>query len=269
MRSNLVEHKTSGEVIKKDDYIAGLAKGLSLLEAFGIDRQKLNATQVAERTGLSRTAARRYLQTLKFLGYLDSDDHYFWLTHKVMRFTSSYLSSAYLPKIVQPVLNLLSTQTKLIFSLVILDEDEIVPIARSYLPQQDNLRLNPYGAHLGNRLPAHATSTGKVLLATLDREEQKKWVDKYPLKRLTTYTLQDQKQFFHVLDQIQQHGYCLSKEEHELGVIAIAVPLLNAKGKTVAALNCITQTHIFTAEELINQILPLLKNTAFELRSML
>ena len=59
MRYDLIENKISGETIKQDDYIAGLAKGLSLLEAFGIDRQKLNSTQVAERTGLSRTAARK------------------------------------------------------------------------------------------------------------------------------------------------------------------------------------------------------------------
>lgn len=268
MRYDLIENKVSGETIKQDDYIAGLVKGLSLLEAFGVDRQKLNSTQISERTGLSRTAARRYLRTLKFIGYLESDDHYFWLTHKVLRLSSSYLSSAHLPKVTQPILNLLSTQTNLTFSLVVLDEHEVVPIARSYLPQQDNLRLNPYGMHLGNRLPAHATSTGKVLLATLTLEEQQNWVKKHGLKRLTPYTIQDEAQFYQVLHDIQQQDYCLSKEEHELGVIAIAVPILNAQGKAVAALNCIAQTPRITAEQLIQQVLPLLRNTAYELRGM-
>ncbi|MEK7739903.1 MAG: helix-turn-helix domain-containing protein, partial [Pseudomonadota bacterium] len=93
MRYDLIENEVSGETIKQDDYIAGLDKGLSLLEAFGVDRQKLNSTQIAKRTGLSRTAARRYLRTLKYLGYLETDDNYFWLTHKVLRLSSSYLSS--------------------------------------------------------------------------------------------------------------------------------------------------------------------------------
>lgn len=268
MKDKLIENTISGETIKHDDYINGLAKGLSLLEAFGVDRQKFNSTQVADRTGLSRTAARRYLRTLKFLGYLDSDEHYFWLTHKILRLSSSYLNSAHLPKVVQPFLNLLSAQTSLTFSLVVLDEHEVVPIARSYLPQQDNLRLNPYGMHLGNRLPAHATSTGKVLLATLTLEEQKNWVKKYGLKRMTSYTIQDEAQFYQVLHQIQQQDYCISKEEHELGVIAIAVPILNAQGKAVAALNCIAQTHRVTEEQLIQQILPLLLNTVYELRGI-
>ncbi|MEW7964648.1 helix-turn-helix domain-containing protein, partial [Acinetobacter baumannii] len=49
-----LEHPNSHEKIRQDDYIAGLAKGLALLEAFGTDRQRLNVTQVAERTGISR-----------------------------------------------------------------------------------------------------------------------------------------------------------------------------------------------------------------------
>ena len=66
----------------------------------------------------------------------------------MLRFSSSYLSSAHLPKVAQSFLNLLCAQTSLTFSIVVLDDNEVVPIARSYLPQQDNLRVSPYGMHL-------------------------------------------------------------------------------------------------------------------------
>lgn len=269
MRYDLIENKSSGEIISNDDFISGLAKGLNLLEAFGIDRQKLNATQIAERTNMSRTAARRYLKTLKFLGYLDGDEHAFWLTPKVLRFSSSYLSSAHLPKIAQPILNILCVQTSLSFSIVVLDADEVVPIARSYLAVQDNLRASPYGMHLGNRLPAHATSTGKVLLAALSQAEQKIWVDQHGLKRLTPLTIQNEDPFFEVLEHVALQDYCLSKEEHELGVIAIAVPILNGQGKAIAALNCMSQTNHVTEQYLIEEILPLLRSTAYEIRAMI
>lgn len=269
MRYELIQNPNSGESITNDDYIAGLAKGLSLLEAFGMERQKLNATQVAERTGISRTAARRYLRTLKFLGYLDGDDHNFWLTHKVLRFSSSYLSAATLPKIAQPILNLLSAQTSLTFSIVVLDENEVVPIVRSYLAQQDNLRISPYGMHLGNRLPAHATSTGKVLLAALTLTEQKAWFDRHGLKRLTPFTIQDEAAFYQALEQVAQQDYCLSKEEHELGIHALAVPIYAQQSKVVAALNIISPTIKTTDEYLLKQILPLLQDTARELRNVL
>ncbi|ENX35158.1 P-hydroxybenzoate hydroxylase transcriptional activator [Acinetobacter colistiniresistens] len=264
-----LEHPNSHECIRQEDYIAGLAKGLTLLEAFGVDRQRLNVTQVAERTGISRTAARRYLKTLKYLGYLDTDEHYFWLTHRVLRFSSSYLSSAHLPKIAQSFLNLLSAQTTLTFSLVVLDDNEVVPIARSYLPQQDNLRVSPYGMHLGNRLPAHATSTGKVLLAALSEQAQREWVKTFALRRLTPFTITDEIKFFEILKAISQADYCLSREEHELGVIAIAVPVIDAQGKAIAALNCMSQTNRVQEDYLVQQILPLLRNTANELRNVI
>ncbi|WP_173912894.1 IclR family transcriptional regulator C-terminal domain-containing protein [Acinetobacter sp. Marseille-Q1618] len=269
MRYNLIHHESSGESIIQDDYISGLAKGLKLLDAFGIDRQKLNATQIAQRTGISRTAARRYLRTLKFLGYLDSDEHYFWLTHKVLRLSSSYLSSAHLPKIAQPILNILCGQTSLNYSVVVLEDDEVVPIARSFLPEQEMLRISLYGMHLGNRLPAHATSTGKILLSKFSQDEQQKWFKKFGLKRLTAFTLQDENEFYQMLKKVSLQDYCISKEEHELGVIAISVPILDAKGQAVAALNCMSQTHRVSEQYLLENILSLLRNTAYQIRAML
>ncbi len=84
-------------------------------------------------------------------------------TQIAARLSSSYLSSADLPKVVPPILNLLCARTTLTFSLVVLDEHKVTPIARSYLPQQDSFRLSPYRMHLGNRLLAHTNLTGKVL----------------------------------------------------------------------------------------------------------
>lgn len=269
MRNNLISNDKNSETILYDDYIAGLAKGLSLLECFGMERQKLNVTQIAERTGLSRSAARRYVRTLKFLGYLDTDEHFYWLTYKVLRFSSAYLSSAYLPKVSQPMLNFLSIKTTLSFSVVVLDEHEVVPVAKSIALQNDSAKISPLGVHLGNRLPAYATSTGKILLSRLSEKDQQQWLDKYQLKRLTPYTITDAQILLQTLAEINQHDYCISTEEHELGVIAMAVPILNMQGDTVAALNCIGPSNRIQSPYLIQNILPLLKQTAHDLRALL
>jgi IclR family pca regulon transcriptional regulator len=123
--------------------------------------------------------------------------------------------------------------------------------------------------HLGNRLPAHATSTGKVLLAALSKEEQQVWVEKYGLKRLTALTITDKNQFYAELEKVALSDYCLSKEEHELGIIALAVPVLNAQGQTIAAINCISQSNRTSEDYLIQQILPLLRHAANELRGLI
>ncbi|MGA8009028.1 MAG: helix-turn-helix domain-containing protein, partial [Thiomonas sp.] len=117
--------------IAKADLIEGLAKGLAVLESFDTERQRLNATLTAGRTGLTRAAARRHLLTLAHLGYLETDGSYFWLASKVLRFSGSYLASSHLPRAIQPTLNRLAVQAQQTFSGAVLDSDEVVIIARS------------------------------------------------------------------------------------------------------------------------------------------
>ena len=102
--------------IAKADFIEGMAKGMAVLESFDTERQRLNATQAAERAGLTRAAARRHLLTLTYLGYLDTDGTHYWLSAKVLRFSGSYLASARLPRLLQPTLNRLAAQTRESFS---------------------------------------------------------------------------------------------------------------------------------------------------------
>ncbi len=59
--------------INKADWIEGMARGMAVLESFDTERQRLNATLTAQRTGLTRAAARRHLLTLMHLGYLETD----------------------------------------------------------------------------------------------------------------------------------------------------------------------------------------------------
>ena len=83
--------------LAKADFIEGLAKGLAVLEAFDTERQRLNATLAAQRTGITRAAARRHLLTLAELGYLETDGSHYWLSARVLRFAGSYMATSRLP----------------------------------------------------------------------------------------------------------------------------------------------------------------------------
>lgn len=264
----ILENSENKKLIRHEDFVAGISKGMAILECFGSERHRLNISIAAEKTGLTRAAARRHLLTLEYLGYLEFDGYYYYLAPKVLKFSGAYLSGSQLPKICQPLLNLLTTQTSLIFSVMVLDGFEAITIARSAAHQQTD-RVNPYGLHLGNRLPAHATSAGKILLAHLSLEQQQEWLEKYPLKRLTKYSCMDNQQFLHILDEIKEQDWCYSSEEHELGVHALAVPIYGPKGNVVAALNIVSPTMRTTKEYLIQQILPLLQETARDLRNVI
>jgi IclR family transcriptional regulator, pca regulon regulatory protein len=253
--------------ISKADLIEGMAKGMAVLESFDTERQRLNATQAAERAGLTRAAARRHLLTLAHLGYLESDGSHYWLSPKVLRFSGSYLASARLPRLLQPTLNRLAAQTRESFSAVVLDGDEVVIVAHS--ASVGGQRLMAYGLHLGARLPVHATSTGRVLLAAMPRAAFSAWLKGRALPRLTPRTTVDPKALRAVVAQVRADDFAVASEEHELGVHALAVPLRNMQGKTVAALNVVASPQRLEPAAMRSDLLPLLLDAARELRPLL
>ncbi|CAM3628213.1 IclR family transcriptional regulator domain-containing protein [Polaromonas hydrogenivorans] len=259
--------------IAKADKIEGMAKGMAVLESFDTQRQRLNATLAAERAGLTRAAARRHLLTLTHLGYLETDGSYFWLSAKVLRFSGSYLASARLPRAIQPTLSRLAAQTRQSFSVAVLDLDEVVIVGRSGYEwtksPEGATRVMAYGLHLGARLPAHATSTGRVLLAAKTKTQLTQWLKGRTLARLTSHTHIDPKQFRAVIEQVRANDYCLAQEEHELDVHALAVPLRDMQGNTVAALNVVASPQRLTAQDIQRDLLPLLLDAARELRPLL
>lgn len=255
-------------MIAKADLIEGMAKGMAVLESFDTERQRLNATLAAQRAGLTRAAARRHLLTLAHLGYLETDGSYFWLASKVLRFSGSYLASARLPRLLQPTLNRLAAQTQESFSAVVLDGSEVVIVARS-VTLAGASRVLAHGLHLGARLPVHATSTGRVLLAALSAPELEAWCHERKLPRLTAKTITDIALLRQCIQQAAQDDYAVVSEQHELGVHALAVLLRNMQGQTVAALNVVAPPGRLQPEVLPRDLLPLLQEAARELRPLL
>jgi IclR family pca regulon transcriptional regulator len=138
--------------MNKADWIEGMARGMAVLESFDTERQRLNATLTAQRTGLTRAAARRHLLTLTELGYLETDGQYFWLSAKVLGFAGSYLSSARLPRAVQPTLHQLSLATQLSCSVAVLQNNAVIIVARGIwqgpeLPAKASHSVLAYGLH--------------------------------------------------------------------------------------------------------------------------
>ncbi|RYX94983.1 MAG: IclR family transcriptional regulator [Comamonadaceae bacterium] len=259
--------------IARPDLIEGMAKGMAVLESFDTERQRLNATLAAQRAGITRAAARRHLLTLAHLGYLETDGSHFWLSPKVLRLSGSYLASARLPRALQPTLNRLAAQTGESFSAVVLDGDEVVIVARAGREREtsrgDAYHVMAYGLHLGARLPAFATSTGRVLLAALPKAGFAAWMKGRVLQRLTAHTVTGLRELRALVNQAREEDIAIASEEHELGILALAVPLRDTQGRTVAALNVVASPRAATPAALRRDMLPLMRDAARELRPLL
>ncbi len=114
---------------QKHDLLAGLEKGLAVIEAFDQERPRLTISEVAERTGLTRAAARRYQLTLTHLGLVHQERKMFALAPRVLRLAQSDMHSARLPRVLQPALLELAHTLKEASAASVLDAADAVCIA--------------------------------------------------------------------------------------------------------------------------------------------
>jgi IclR family pca regulon transcriptional regulator len=248
----------------KKDWIAGLEKGLALLQIFDEHNPRLTATQAAQRSGLTRTAARRYLMTLLHLGFVATDGKLFWLTPKVMRLGQAYLESARLPRIVQPSLQRLAVGTQEISFLAVLDGYDLVYIARN----GQNRSMNTSFA-LGARVPCHLTSAGLLLLALLGEEESEQWLAHNELKAFSSHTITDPARMRAELALIRKQDWALSEQQLDLAYRGVAVPLRDHKGNVHGALTVSMPIQNETTQEAVQRVLPVLRDVAQNLRPLI
>lgn len=230
------------------EYVQSLARGLAVIRAFDADAPFLTLSDVARRTDLTRAAARRFLLTLVELGYVRTDGKRFALTPRVLELGFAYLSSLSLPEIAAPHLEALVERVHESASVSVLDGADVVYVAR--VPTS---RIMTLAITIGTRFPAHATSMGRVLLAALEPRPP------IALHALTDRTVTDPAVLAHELDAVAAAGYCLVDEELELGVRSIAVPLRDAGGTVVAAVNVGTRAG---SADLVRDVLPELRACA-------
>lgn len=244
--------------------IAGFAKGLRVIEAFDEGRPRLSITEVAALTGLERATARRCLLTLVRDGYAGFDGKFYWLTPKVLRLGFAYLSSTPLPRIVQPYLERLAQETSESCSASTLDGAEIVYIARA-----SQRRVMSVGLSVGSRLPAYCASMGRVLLAARPDKERRALLEAAPRERLTPRTLTRLADLELEISRVGRDGYSIIDQELELGLRAIAVPVIDAAGRVVAAINVGAQAERVSLATMREQFLPRLLSAQAELRRLL
>ena len=256
------ELSTSG--LDKRDWIAGLEKGLSIIEAFDDAHSRLTAAQAGARCGLTRTAARRYLLTLQHLGYVASDGKLFWLTPRVLRLGQSYLESARLPRVVQPFLQRVTAGTQEIAYVSVMDGDDIVYVARN----GSNRSMNT-GFVLGSRVQAQVTAAGLLMLALRDPDWLERWLAEHELKAYTSHTIANKDRLRLELARIRQQGWAVSEQQLELNYRGIGVPLMDHHGDLVGALSVTMPMGHEPTEDAVSRVLAVLQETARAMRNLL
>lgn len=250
--------------LDKRDWIAGLEKGLRIIEAFNDIHQRLTPSTAARRTGITRTAARRYLHTLQHLGYLESDGQLFWLTPRVLRLGWSYLDSAKLSRTVQPHLQRISSAAGGAAYFAVLDGDDVIYVARD-----GSTCLRNVGFVLGAPVAANVSSAGIALLSCCSPKQVSRWLARRKFVPFTPYTVTTQEGVRELIDAARRQGYALLEQQFERKLRGIAVPIRSHSAQTVGAISISLPMESETSRQALARVLPLLREAEYSLLALL
>ena len=239
------------------EFMATLAKGLAVIQAFGAERPKLTLSDAAEAVGLSRAAARRVLRTLTLLGFVEHDGRHFALGPRILDLGFSYLASQSWIDHAHRHLKALSEQLHESCSASVLQGDEIIYVARAQMQ-----RIMSSTVAVGTRLPAFHTSMGRIQLGYLPDGELWRRLRAARIEPSTPSTITDLTALFDRVKQDHERGFSIVDEELERGLRSISVALTTRTGVVIGAINASTHSSRTTRNEMRERFLPGLQEIA-------
>ena len=243
------------------NFMASLARGLVVIQAFTPQVPQMTISQLSQRTGLSRAAVRRCLYTLCKLGFAGADEaQRYSLRPKMLTLANTYTASSTLANAAQPILERMSAQLGESFSVATLDGEDIVYIARTTVTRVMSVDL-----HIGSRLPAFCTSMGRVLLAYLPQDQLEQYFVRVHMTQFTPKTITSPDKLRLALRNVRRNGYALCDQEYEVGLRSIAVPVQAPNGRVVATVNLSGHAPRMPMLEMQTRFLPHLRAAAAEL----
>ncbi|MFC2164828.1 IclR family transcriptional regulator [Acidobacteriota bacterium] len=244
---------------KDRNFISSLARGLAILEAFNLGQPKMGITDIAKKTGLPKSTAYRFVQTLSSLGYIIpiAEGNRYTLGPKVLGLGFSVLSNLGLREIAQPYLLELSKQVNETVNLAILDGWKLIYIERFKTQQIVNINL-----HVGSRLELYNTAMGRVLAA----DQNKEWISQYlkylrQLPQAKAYWANEGKKMLRILELVRKRDYAINNEELTLGLRSVASPVRNREKQVIGAVNIAVSSRHYSLQYLKEKLIPPLKGT--------
>lgn len=239
------------------DHVTSLERGLSVLEILAAHPAGLTLTETAEKAGLTRAGARRFLLTLAATGYAIQAGRNFSLSPRLLTQARIWLHGVPLWTFAEPFMRDTAAKLHESCSAATLSGEDMVYVARVPGP-----RIIAVDLQVGAHLPAHCTAMGRVLLSGLPEQDLDAFMACAAIGQRTPKTVTDRTKLVDIVNGVRATGFAVVDEELEIGLRSIAVPLRDRTGTIVAAINVSTQSTRHSPAQMETEILPILRQTA-------
>jgi len=208
-------------------------RALDILLLFSDDRLVLGGQEVADRLGVSRSTAYRYLQSLVSSGFIEeTKPSGFRLGSTVFELARLARKGLGLSEVSRPIMRELVEEVGETVLLTRLSGSHVVCLEREEAGHP--VRLSYERGHV---LPVNAGAAALVLLAWTPRKELADIVRTSGLPPLTEATVTDERALHQRLEAIRRDGFAVTRGELDAEVMGLAAPIRDADGTVVAAIS--------------------------------
>ena len=222
-----------------------LDRAFDILELLSLEKDGLGVTEISNRVGLHKSTVHRILSSMGQRGYVEKStgNNAYKIGLKLIDISSIYLNSMELKTEARPYLSELTASLGVPTHLAILDGADAVYIDKVEIV--NNLRLY---SQIGRRIPVYCSALGKSLLSGLNYGELVEVTSKCSFARITEKTIHNKQELIDQVVNVRLKGWSVDDEEHDPGIRCIAAPVLDYRGKVIAAVSVAGSSEIISKD---------------------
>lgn len=237
------------------------AKGLSVVLAFEGKDRSLSMTEIAKKVNLNRAVTRRLVRTLEQLGYVSYDRGRYELTPRILRLAQGFIEGRGISQLIQPILRQSSHDIGESVSFAMLDDQDAVYVAHSFVPSKFTLNM----VTVGSRAPLLPTAVGRAILAFLDDAKREEIISSEQFKAYTEKTETNHDRFLNLLAAVKERRFSFAESEYVDGVSSLAVPVFGSNFRVIGAVSIIFPSGTYTEAEIEPELVNKLKRCAADI----
>jgi DNA-binding IclR family transcriptional regulator len=212
--------------------VQSVERAIRILKAFSPEAPERSVGELSQDLGLHKSTVSRLMSTLERGGLLSRNPQTlrYRLGIDLIGMAGQVVSHIDVREVARPVLRQLAQECQESVNLVVMDQGQVVNLEQFVAPSRQVKNIGK----VGRRTPPHCTAAGKVLMAN-SGERQVERILARGLERYTPHTIANPASLREELMVVRERGYATAQEELEQGLNAVAVPICDHKGQTIAA----------------------------------
>lgn len=235
--------------MKQQEVLSSVYNALRILKEFSPDNKELGISELSKRLGLAKSTVFRLMKTLKEADLVHQNERTkkYQLGMSAFELGFTVYHSTEVRQVAIPFLEKLMTSIRKVIRLGVYNQSGVLYLCKR--PKEDQATQSK----IGNSVPAHCTAIGKVLLAHQGDDEVQRVLDN-GLKKFTNKTVTSPDKLKKQLQQIQEQGYAVTREELRSGFCSVAVPIYNSENVVIAAISATGSTKQFYPSQINNYV---------------